>query len=166
MARPSVIVDGVSEVATAAHLRGERLAPTTPAILRVKLRGGQSVLLDMNLPQSAIWADVLQSLRDTGQPAYVEVNPETKVITQLLLPRAVMVESVAPTVEKDGVQVELMISHARHFLRRSNANYNQLLRALETARKEKATVLVTETPDTHEIIDVRPVPVPTKRRRE
>ena len=52
--------------------------------------------------------------------------------------------------------MELVISHAKHFLRRSNPDFAQLLETLERARASKALVAVTETED-HDIIDVRPL---------
>ncbi len=160
--RGNILVDGVSDVGTAER----RLAKPGEAVLApVRFRGGRSGMLDMSLPRSTVWAEVLQSLRDAGEPAYVEIDPDTGVITELLLPRAVTVESITPTPERDGVQVELLISHARHFLRRSNRAYDDLLRTLETARARKAAVLVTETLDTHEIIDVRSLPRPAEQGR-
>jgi hypothetical protein len=53
--------------------------------------------------------------------------------------------------------IGLIISHARHMLRRANPDYDELLEELESAQKSGASVLVTETRDEHEIIDVRKV---------
>jgi hypothetical protein len=165
MAGQTTVVDGVIEVASAPERGVARTGEPTAAFLRVRFRSGQVGLLDMSLPRSTVWAEVLQSLRDTGQPAYVTVDPETGVITELLLPQALTVESITPAPDRDGVQVNLMISHARHFLQRGTPRYDEILRALETARKRKETVLVTETLDTHEIIDVRPFSQSRKTRR-
>jgi hypothetical protein len=52
------------------------------------------------------------------------------------------------------VRIELKISHAQHFLRRSNAEFAALLSSLQTAQKQKTLIAVTED-DSHEIIDVR-----------
>ncbi len=165
MAAGTALVDRVSEVAADAELGATKTGSRTAPFLRVLFHSGRAGLLDMRVPQSAVWADVLQSLRETGQPAYVNIDGETGVITDLLLPQMLTVESIRPTPEEDGVQVDLVISEARHFLRRSTPRYGELLEALEIARKRKATVLVTESLDSHEIIDVRLVPTPDKRRR-
>jgi sugar phosphate isomerase/epimerase len=108
----------------------------------------------MTADRSRIWADVLRSLSESGQPAYVEIDPETSAITQLLLPIPYRVQRIAPA--RDGLEVELVISHARHYLRKSNPRFEELRKALEAARAAQAPVLVTETLNEHEIIDVRP----------
>ena len=165
MARPKALVDSVSEVAREATPRAAKRARPAPVLLSVNFQSGQSAYLDMNLSRSRVWAEVLESLRETGQPAYIEVDEDSNVITELLLPRRVTVEAITPNEEGDGVDVELVISQVRHPLRRDNPRYEQLLRALESARKKKASVLVTEDLDTHEIVDVRPLPKQKKVRR-
>jgi hypothetical protein len=105
-----------------------------------------------------VWADVLESLRRSNLPTYVEIDPATNLITELLQPFAVRVGALSPAPAGDVVEVELIISHARHHLRRSNPDFQQLFNALQAARQRGTTVLVTETRDAHEIIDVRPLP--------
>jgi hypothetical protein len=99
---------------------------------------------------------VLDSLRQTNQPAYVEIDPETKVITELLCPIVVSVAAVNPIGKTGDVEVELVISHARHYLRKSHPKYKGNLEILQKALKKKTIVVVTESQDSHEIIDVRP----------
>ena len=53
-------------------------------------------------------------------------------------------------------EVELVISHAKHYLRRSHPDFDALLALLEQARATKTLVAVTET-EAHDIIDVRPL---------
>ncbi len=155
MPRANALVDGVKEVSRpgeAALARGR-----TPAqYATVAFGGGRTGLLDLSLHRSQVWAEVLESLRDAGAAAYVEVDPDTSLITEVLQPisyRVGRIERVA-----DGLQVELIISHARHSLRRSNPQYDELRKTLEEARKNGSPVLVTETLDRHEIIDARPAP--------
>jgi len=121
---------------------------------RVILGGGHSGLLDLSLTRSRIWGEVLESLRDSGQPVYVEIDPESNLITELLLPVRFLVGAVEPLDE--GVRVDLIVSQARHYLRTSNQQFEEFRRLLETARDTRTPVLVTETLDDHEIIDVRP----------
>ena len=52
--------------------------------------------------------------------------------------------------------MELSISRAPHYLRRSNDEFEELRETLEAANQRKAPMLVTETDD-HKIIDVRPL---------
>lgn len=131
--------------------RGRELTQTA-----VRFESGETAYLDGGDFRSGAWAKVLSSQREIGAPVYVEIAPQTSVITELLLPLAVMVGSIAPARDGDGVEVSLVISHAVHFLRRSNPNYVRLLDTLESARKSGTRILVTETADSHEIIDVRP----------
>ncbi len=158
MVRPNSLVDDVADVSEPTELRVAAAGRPGPRYIRVAFAGGRAGLLDMALDRSRIWADVLRSLRDSGQPAYVELDPETSVITELLLPIRYTVHKIRPV--KDGLEVELIISHARHYLRRSNPNYEALRKALEDARAAGTPVLVTETLKEHEIIDVRPAGEP------
>src|SRR5262249_62077165 len=64
----------------------------------------------------------------------------------------------------DGLEVELEISHARHYLRREHPRFDEMHKTLERARREKAPVLVTESLDSSAIIDVRPAPSAGARR--
>jgi hypothetical protein len=137
---------------TAAGRTGEGPEP-----VRVTLGSGRSALLDMRPSRSRIWAEVLQSLRESGQPAYLEIDPESDLITQLLIPLRVTVAGVRPAEVGEGLEVDLVISHARHLLRRDNPDFERLLSVLEAANRTGEEVLVTETLDQHEIIDVRPL---------
>jgi hypothetical protein len=131
---------------------GETAAPPR-ARLEVRLAGGESGLLDMSVHRSVVWADVLRSLHERQQPAYLEVDPESRLITELLVPLRVTVGRIEPV--EDGLVVELIISHAPHYLLRSNEDFERLRKILEAACERSTPMLVTETDD-HEIVDVRP----------
>ena len=168
MNKSEVVVDGVSDIsagragaAAAGARRGAKAVPSSEAMLgrpeqlTVHFEGGRTGLLDTSEERGRVWADVLLSLREAGQPAYVEIDPRNRAITTLLLPREVTVSDVRPA--ERGVEVELVVSHAVHFVRRSNPNYDELVKELRRAQKSQSRVLVTETLDSHEIVDVRPV---------
>jgi hypothetical protein len=147
------LVDTVRSLSSSlAEVREAQKTQRVPETISVNFQSGPSGLLDMKQPRSAIWAEVLHSMREANQPAYVEIDPETKVITELLVPIQVRVGEIRET--KFGAEVDLIISHARHYLRRARPDFRRLREVLETARKEKSTVLVTETDD-HHVIDVR-----------
>ncbi len=159
MARPNTLVDAVARVSQPDEAFGARAAAPVARQATVSFEGGRVGVLDLTVPRSAVWAEVLSSLRDSGQYAYVELDPATNQLTELLVPLAVRVGDITKAAE--GVEVELIISHALHHLRRSNSDYDKLLEALEEARSSKRVVLVTERMDDHEIIDVRPHPNPS-----
>jgi len=149
------IVDGVKNLGHSPRLRG-KVAERPRVLLAVNFHGGEAGFIDMSQPQAGAWVDVLDSVRESNNPVYVELDPETRVITNLLLPRRFKVEAITRAASEKGEQVELVISHARHFLRADNSGHDALLTLLEGARRRGSEVLVTENPD-HEIIDVRPV---------
>jgi hypothetical protein len=126
----------------------------------VTFGSGRKGLLDVSQYQGRVWADVLQSLQETGQPAYVEIEPDTGLITQLLLPRSYSV--IALRREKDRLEVELDPSHAIHVVMRSNPHYAEIAKTLERARERGAEVLVTEGVGGPEIVDAR---LPRERGR-
>jgi hypothetical protein len=155
VARPNSLVDDVTGLVEPIQLRVAAPEGSAARYIEVAFAGGRTGLLDLTTYRGRVWADVLRSLREMAQPAYVEMDPKTHVITQLLQPLRSEVVRVVRV--KDGFEVELVESHARHYLRKSNPQFNELRKALEAARAGKAPVLVTEILDEHEIIDVRPV---------
>lgn len=158
MARPNALVDGISSLSSPRETLEARPGERPSRAVTVNFQGGRSGQLDLAVPRSAVWADVLDSLRQANESVYVEIDPETNAITELLLPREVKVGAITDT--GDAVEVELIISQARHYLRRTNPDFQELLNTLQTAREEGTPVLVTETLDEREIIDVKPLPKP------
>lgn len=165
MARANALVDRVSALSPPSAAPAAFAAAPRAQFVAVGFAGGQSGNLDMTSPRSAVWAEVLDSLREEDQPAYVEIDPATNVITELLCPLTVSVEALTPIDLEDAVEVELAISHARHFLRRSNPDFQEMLKTLEAARKKGTQVVVTESSDGREIIDVRPAAKPVAKRK-
>lgn len=155
MAKPITLVDGVSGIsAPSDHSEAGAREATRPILASVNFQRGRAGLLDMSLPQSAVWVEVLESLRETNQPAYVEIDPETNVITELLCPVMMGVVGIGKEGKKGDVEIKLAISHARHFLRRSNPDFKEMLETLRKALKQEVMVLVTESSDGDEIVNV------------
>lgn len=112
--------------------------------------------------RAAVWQGMLEFTRQYNLPAYVEIDPETSVITRVLIPMRVRVVAIEPAAGGD-IDVTFIESHARHHLLPSNPDFQDMLNALEAARVAGTEVLVTSTRDEHEIIDVRlsaPGPAP------
>ena len=156
MAETDILVDGVSGVDAPRTFA----APESPVhpherFAAVRFHEGRDGFLDMTRPQSAVWAEVFESLRENNQPAYVEIDRETNVITELLIPITVAVVGIEEAEEGEDLSVELAISHARHYVRRSNPDFDKLHETLRIAMEQKNMVIVTESADDSEIIDVR-----------
>jgi hypothetical protein len=160
MPNPNALVDFI----VPAPLEAVRTARDAGArYVTISFQAGRSGQLDLSKPHATVWASVLDSMQQSNLPVYVEIDPGTNEITNLLVPLIVGVESITPVT--DGMEVTLLISHAKHFLRRSNPDFEQLLAVLERARADQTLVAVTET-EGHDIIDVRPLAgtPPTMRR--
>ena len=152
----TVIVDGVKSVAPASAAEFGLLRPGAE-MMAVNFESGGAGLLDVSAPRARVWAEVIESMRDMRMPVYAEIDPDTSEITELLLPGTYTVESLAPTSAGD-VEVRLIVSSALHYLRRGNPRFEQMLAALQTAKQEGSLVLVTETLDGNEIVDVQAAP--------
>lgn len=154
MSRPNAHVGGVVEV------QGDRgpasQAESGPTYATLRLDTGDTARIPMGDPRATAWVSVLSDLRSAEVPVYVEIDPESRVLTEVLVPLRVTV--VGLEASDDGVVVELEISQARHYLRRVNPDYEELLALLERARSSGEPVLVTETVDGASIIDVRALP--------
>ena len=123
------------------------------------LAGGGTCLLDAADPRSATWYSVLDTLRQAGLAAYIETDPKTNVVSRVLVARTLYVVAVAPKPVGNRHGVDLMISHAPHFIRTTNPDYQRLLIALIAAQQAGTPVLVTtEEPAEPAVIDVRPSP--------
>jgi hypothetical protein len=163
MAKPNALVDGISSLSPSAELLAARADQSLPQFVEVSFKGGRTGRLDTSIPHSAVWAEVIDSMREAKGTVYVEIDQETNLITELLCPLTVTIADIVDTATKEAVVVELTISQARHYLKRTNPEFQQLLNALQDAKEKGTEVLVTETIDTHEIIDVRPNPNPLAR---
>ena len=138
---------------------GHPLIATTSGPARnhvtVHLRGS-ACLLDRGHPEAGVWEAVLDDLRASNEPVFLETDPATNVISQVLCPKSFRVAGVAAAPQDDRLLVEFHISHARHYVSTKNPDYQKLVTALTAAHHQGTPVLVTETLDGHEIIDVRP----------
>jgi len=152
MPESRIIVDAVQGISPGGEER-----PAPPKIA-VKLHGGETVHLDMSSPQAKTWAGILGTMQRAKQAVYLETDPKTNIVTELLIPRAVKVATLKSGNKRRDVEVELVVSQMRHYLRRSNPNFNGLLSIFENALKTETPVLVTDSRDRNEIIDVRLIP--------
>jgi hypothetical protein len=111
-------------------------------------------VLDVAKARDAVWFDVMRSLQAAGRPVYVEIDRATGQISQFLQPREQPVGEIRET-EGGDFEVELLLSHAVHVLRRSHPRFKELRERLQEAQRQGKLVWVTETLDSHEILEVR-----------
>jgi Glutaminase len=130
----------------------------------LQAEGGLAVVLDGEIrarldpadPRSAGFTQILDGMRAQRSPVYLELDPETSTITRLLIPYVTRIDRVYPILV-DVLGVELELSHARHLLRRSAPDFDEMEGQLREAQRTEAPVVVTED-DAHDIIDVRSLP--------
>lgn len=162
MSPANAFVDFVGSVsaapgAAASGSAGEPpVAAASSTLQQIAFRHGPVGVVDTATPQGSAWLQVLTSLQRNGAPAYVEFDPVNGHVTRVLQPHVVQV--IAITSIADGVEVELQISHAKHYLRKSQPDYARLLAALKDALVKKTRVAVTETPVDHDIFEVSALP--------
>ena len=159
MAKPNAIVDRIRGLSTPTETVAAVPGKPSARIIEVNFDGGRSGALELTDRKSAVWADVIDNMRLSNQSVYVEMDPQTNVITEVLVPLAVKVGSITPLADGD-IDVELIVSQARHYLRRSSPDFQELSDALKRSMDENKDVLITEAPNTHDIIDVRINPNP------
>jgi Glutaminase len=158
MARQNVIVEIISGISpTLKSFRKARREGTLKPIA-VNFADGQSANLDTSQPRAELWAEVMESLQRDKTPVYVEFEPRTRVITEVLLPRSVTVTGIAPIPKSKNIRVDLSPSSGTHVLRQANPDFGALQEALRTAMSNGTLIWVTETLDSHEIIDIRAHP--------
>lgn len=131
-------------------------APGGRAQVEVAFEAGGAARIDTADPRAGAWIAALSTMRESGIPAYVETDADTGLVTEVLVPIVVRVGDIRDA--GDALEVELVISEARHWLPRSAPGFAEMLRTLEQARAQGAAVLVTERVDEHVIVDVRPLP--------
>jgi hypothetical protein len=158
--KANVIVD---EVKAITRPRG---ASAARSVLAVRFAGGATAQLPAHDPRGATWAEVLESLRASGEQAYVEVDAASGQITSLLLPRPFNVDAIRELTPDGDLEIDLSISHARHYLRRSHPDFASLYDILRRSQREGHAVLVTESLEGDAIVDVRPRgPAPNRPKR-
>ena len=158
MAKPHSIVGIIKEISPSVRQLDKTIQKKIDSkrYEEINFQDGNISLLDKSKPESEIWSDVLHSSYKSNSSVYVKLDPDIRVITELNLPLKVRVKEISHI--DDNVEVKLFISHARHYLNHSNPDFTSLLESLQNTKEKNMDVLVTEKQDTHEIIDVQPLP--------
>ncbi|NMB75711.1 MAG: hypothetical protein GYA21_11360 [Myxococcales bacterium] len=142
----AVIVDIVTAV-----------APPQGGFIEVSLRDHEPVRLDEARILTTAHLSFLQTSRDYKTAVYLEIDPATRVIDEVLAPYDSPVLSVNE--QADRAEVLLVYSAAYHFLLRSHPDYARMISDLRSSVEHGNNLLITESRDEHFIIDVRdPLP--------
>jgi hypothetical protein len=120
----------------------------------VHFKTGQTGRLDLKDPLSAHWASMIDKQAQANQPVYVEIDEETSVITNVLVPRVFTVERLE-TDQRGNLLVHLHQSSAIHAVLQSDPDFAAMRDSLQTALDDGSERLITSTRDELEIIDVR-----------
>ncbi len=152
--KPHFIVDYVVDIEPGLERPIEApFSKDGPDTYTVKFAGGDEAVVTQS-ENAALYLDVLDGLRRAKQPVYAALDDAGEAIVGIQLPNVTRVLVVTATLEGD-VEVTLEKSHARHYLRRENPEFENLLTALSDETATDSLLFVTENDD-HEIIDVRP----------
>jgi hypothetical protein len=68
-----------------------------PRFVEVAFREGPAGLLDMTDPRAMTWARLLDEFARADEPAYVDIDPISRRITNLLIPLQVTVGALTST---------------------------------------------------------------------
>ncbi len=153
------LIDGVDNFSPTREKWAAKPIEELPEKVTVSFKTGQTGVLDMKSPLAAVWAEMLDFLNQKNKPVYVEIDPETKIITQLIIPETGNVLDLSPLANGD-VDINLAPSAAPHYIRHANPEFALLRQTLQAAKDDGSEVLVTSTQEEHEIIDVKIVPKP------
>lgn len=149
MQSDDALVAGVTRIVRPREARADR-----PAELTVEFGDGTKATLDGATQRDQVWAEVLQSLKRQRRPAFVKLDARSRRITLLLIPIQFRVVSLEET-EGGDLRIEFDPSHAIHWLRRAHPQFEAIRALLEEALRRKRRVLVTESLERPDIIDVR-----------
>jgi hypothetical protein len=139
----SVVVDGVASFAE------------TGQGAELKLQDGTICLVRRQSPSFGLWSRLLRHAQRYRSPVYVACEPSTREVEVLLPTDAYNVESLTPDAESGGFCVSFRQSAAIHYLKRARRNHDEMKRVLEEALRTGQQLLITDDPQTMEIIDVR-----------
>lgn len=153
----SQLIDGIGEFLPGRDKWAGKPPEQQPKQLKVRFKQGQTGILDLKDPLSAHWANILDEQAQANRPVYVEIDEETGVITNLLIPRTVTVERLDSD-ERGNLRVRLHQSMAVHAVLKSDPNFDAMAGSLQAALADGTKRLITSTLDDLEIIDVREPP--------
>ena len=154
MYKQKALIDGVRSFSPTRENWVDKPVEDLPKKVTVHFKTGQTGRLDLKDPLSAHWANMIDEQAQANQPVYVEIDEETSVITNVLVPRVFTVERLE-TDERGNLLVHLHQSSAIYAVLQSDPDFAAMRDSLQTALDDGSERLITSTRDDLEIIDVR-----------
>lgn len=148
------LIDGIRSFSPTREMWVSKPLENLPEKVIVSFKTGQTGRLDLKDPLSAHWANMIDKQAQANQPIYVEIDEETSVITNVLVPRVFTIERLE-TDDRGNLLVHLHQSHAVHAVLRSDPDFDAMRDSLQAALDDGSERLITSTRDDLEIIDVR-----------
>lgn len=148
------LIDSIRSFSPAREHWVSKLVEGLPNKLTVHFKTGLMGVLDMKNPRAVHWAKIIDRLARENRPVYLEIDEESNIITNLLIPMVYKVERLDQD-EHGNLMVLLQPSQAIHALLRSDPNFESMRASLQAALDDGSERLITETRGEHEIIDVR-----------
>ena len=155
MSSLNAFVDNISSLSPSSETLAAAPSETVPQTITVSFQGGRVGLLSTSHPRGLAWAKRIEFWKQRDLPVYVEIDPDTHTIIDLLVPEISMVQDLTPD-DNGDIHVRLIPSPAPHYLLHVNPDFESMRKLLESAKAGGTAILVTTARTTHEIIDVRP----------
>lgn len=130
--------------------------PGAPSLTRVESASGVDALIDNSQPYAKVWLEILEERRQHGDLVFLEISDESRQVLRFLLPFRDRVAALFGG--KEEVLIALEMFEAIRHLNRSHPRFSHFYELLEAARAQRAPVIITDDPETHEIVDVRLAP--------
>jgi hypothetical protein len=154
MYRQKKIINGVKAFSPALDSWKAKSVASRPKKVKVSFNNGQTGLLDMESPRAVHWAEMIDARSRENQPVYIEVDEDSNVITKLLIPSTFKVERIT-TDQFGNLNVLFQPSSAVHLLLKTEPEFEAMRTKLQDSLNNGTKLVVTETRDEHEIIDIR-----------
>lgn len=132
------------------------VVPRRGVAASVTLRNGSTYTLNPRHPFFLLWSRLIRSRAVSRMPVYVEAELEGEQVIRLLAPEAREIVEILRPPAFPGPVIATIGSPAPFYVRLGHPSFDEFLALLESARQSGHPVLVTDDPDSHEILDVRP----------
>lgn len=158
MPNPNAIVDTIARVEPPLDKPPADVLRESERGLTFEFSGGRRARLDRSDERAPALAGILEELRRRGKTVYVEVDPQTGVITRVQIPKVTHIEAVYANETGDMV-IDIPLSHGSHVLRRQSPDFDAWAALLREALDRGLPVILTEN-EMHDLIDLRWYPNP------